>query len=185
MQPPVKQSKFTFSATVNSESLRDLAYSEEGQVLAVNFQSGKSYVYTNVPKKVAVDLFSADSVGAHFNEHIKGIYNYLKVGLSDQRFTEAVSSETETRQNAELARKEEGSKIGSRNRLLFEYGDKLLSQNNSSFTVSKAIRKMNSSPDFGLSDTEVKHILDELSAKHQGVQTTQVAKRPGRPARTK
>lgn len=95
MKTPINQSRFTFSASVNSAVLRDLAYSEEGQSLAVTFQSGKSYLYVNVPKKTAVELFSADSVGEYFNEHIKKVFNYLKVGLSDQRFMEPKLEETE------------------------------------------------------------------------------------------
>ena len=87
--PNPQSSNFNFSATVNSETVRGLAYTEEAQTLAVTFTSGLTYIYMNVPKKVAVELFSADSVGTYFNTEIKGYYKYLKVGTQDQVVTKS------------------------------------------------------------------------------------------------
>lgn len=75
---------FSYSAAVSSSTIAGLAYSEEGNTLAVTFKSGLSYIYTGVPKATAVGLLGADSVGEFHNTEVKGCYPYLKVGLQDQ-----------------------------------------------------------------------------------------------------
>lgn len=75
---------FSFSAAVNSSSIKGLSYSEDAKVLAVVFHSGLSYMYTGVPKEIAVGLLSSESVGSYHSSKIKGHYAYLKVGLQDQ-----------------------------------------------------------------------------------------------------
>lgn len=93
---PDLPSQFTFSAAVNSSTVKGIAYSEQNKTLAVNLWSGLNYIYTNVPKNVAVAFLGAESVGSFFVKEIKGYYSYLKVGLQDQSvFTEAQEN-TET-----------------------------------------------------------------------------------------
>lgn len=75
---------FSFSAAVNSSTIKGLSYSEDAKALAVVFHSGLSYMYTGVPKEVAIKLLAADSVGSCHASEIKGCYPYLKVGLQDQ-----------------------------------------------------------------------------------------------------
>lgn len=75
---------FSFSAAVNSSSIQGLSYSEDAKVLAVVFHSGLSYMYTGVPKEVAVGLLGAENAGNHYATKIEGVYPYLKVGLQDQ-----------------------------------------------------------------------------------------------------
>jgi hypothetical protein len=75
---------FSFSAAVNSSTIKGLSYSEDAKALAVVFHNGLSYMYTGVPKEVATGLLSAESVGSYHSSKVKGCYPYLKVGLQDQ-----------------------------------------------------------------------------------------------------
>jgi hypothetical protein len=75
---------FSFSAAVSSSSIKGLSYSEDAKALAVVFHSGLSYMYTGVPKEVAIGLLGAESVGNYHATRIKKHFPYLKVGLQDQ-----------------------------------------------------------------------------------------------------
>ena len=52
----------------------------EKMTLEVEFKGGAVYQYSNVPPEVAAELLQADSVGKYLAEHIKGEYEYHKVG---------------------------------------------------------------------------------------------------------
>jgi hypothetical protein len=80
----VHMPSFSFSAAVNSSTIKGLSYSEDAKALAVVFHSGLSYMYTGVPKEIAIGLLGAESVGNFHSTRVKGYYPYLKVGLQDQ-----------------------------------------------------------------------------------------------------
>lgn len=50
----------------------------EAGALTVHFKNGTSYRYEGVPAEEHAKLMAAESVGRHFNEHIKGKYNHKK-----------------------------------------------------------------------------------------------------------
>lgn len=46
--------------------------------LTVQFKNGTSYSYSGVPADTHKKLMDAESVGKHFNEHIKGKFDHKK-----------------------------------------------------------------------------------------------------------
>lgn len=99
---------FSFSAAVNSSTVKGMTYSEDAKALVVVFHSGLSYMYTGVPKEVATSLLSAESVGNYLSSKTKGRYPYLKVGLQDQselKASEEPQSEPPAAPEATPARK--------------------------------------------------------------------------------
>jgi hypothetical protein len=66
--------------SVNSMAIEKMNYNEASKLLVVTFQSGKEYVYYNVPKRVFVKAFSVDSIGAYFNKAIKPKYDFELIG---------------------------------------------------------------------------------------------------------
>lgn len=65
---------------VESSQIKALGYEPETQTLAVQFNNGATYQYADVPEYQWEALRSADSVGRHFAQSIKGRYETLKVG---------------------------------------------------------------------------------------------------------
>ena len=60
---------------VNSTCFSEIGYDTETQMLLVRFlESGKYYVYSEVPRSVYNSLNNAESIGGYYNEHIKGQY---------------------------------------------------------------------------------------------------------------
>jgi len=60
---------------VNSAMARAIGYSEEEQVLQIEFSSGSVYQYSDVEPEVWESLQDADSTGRFFNSEIKGYYS--------------------------------------------------------------------------------------------------------------
>jgi hypothetical protein len=65
---------------VHSRSLRAVAYDSLTGELVIRFWSGTKYRYADVPAEVHAGLMDADSKGSYFSEHIRGKYDYSKVG---------------------------------------------------------------------------------------------------------
>lgn len=63
---------------VSSSNISSIGY-ENGE-LYIQFHSGGTYVYTNVPESVYNNLMSAGSHGKYFAANIKNVYPYRKVG---------------------------------------------------------------------------------------------------------
>lgn len=60
---------------VESSNLRGVNYDPASQVLTVDFKSGSSVKYANVPQDEVDALCSAPSAGKHFNQFIKDSYD--------------------------------------------------------------------------------------------------------------
>ncbi len=59
---------------LNSSNLRAYDYDPDSRVLIIQFASGRSYRYADVPADVADGLGSAESPGKYANSEIKGVY---------------------------------------------------------------------------------------------------------------
>ncbi len=64
---------------VDSSNLRSVGYDEATQTLEIEFHNGGIYQYYAVPS-VYQALMSAPSHGKYFHAHIKGVYQYKRVG---------------------------------------------------------------------------------------------------------
>lgn len=62
--------------TVESSNIHAIGWADG--TLTVRFKNGTEYSYANVPAGVHANLMTAESVGRHFNEHIKGKYDHTK-----------------------------------------------------------------------------------------------------------
>ena len=61
---------------VKSSNIHAIGWADN--MLKVRFKNGTEYHYYDVPEKVHADLMSAESVGKHFNAHIKGKFEHGK-----------------------------------------------------------------------------------------------------------
>lgn len=66
--------------SVTSSELRSVGYSEDEQILEVEFQSGGIYQYFGVAAELHKRLISAPSVGRFFNEWIREKHFYQRIG---------------------------------------------------------------------------------------------------------
>lgn len=57
---------------VDSSAIRAVGY--DGYTLTVEFHSGRIYDHPNVPYDVYVEFMNAQSIGAYYNQHIRGRY---------------------------------------------------------------------------------------------------------------
>ncbi len=65
---------------VESSNIAAVGYNEETKELHIEFNSGKTYSYQDVPKEIAVNLVKADSVGKYFHAHIRNAgYEYAEL----------------------------------------------------------------------------------------------------------
>jgi hypothetical protein len=60
----------------SSSNLASASYEPDVEDLTIEFQSGDSYVYRNVPVSVYRGLCQASSAGSYFHRQIKGRYMY-------------------------------------------------------------------------------------------------------------
>jgi len=64
---------------VESSNLAAVGYDEPAEVLYIEFKSGSTYTYENVPYYVYEELLSADSKGQYFHKYIRSEYEFHKV----------------------------------------------------------------------------------------------------------
>jgi lysyl-tRNA synthetase, class II len=64
---------------VNSSTISALRYNDASEVLRVWFTSGAVYDYYKVPPEEYENLLHATSIGAHYNEFIKNLFDYRKI----------------------------------------------------------------------------------------------------------
>ena len=57
---------------VNSSAIRAVGY--DGSTLRVEFHTGRTYDHPNVPYSVYAGLMQASSMGAFYNQNIRGRY---------------------------------------------------------------------------------------------------------------
>jgi hypothetical protein len=66
---------------VESNLIRSVGYDLPSSILEIEFVDGKGlYEYYDVPLSVYSRLMAAESLGAYFNEHIRELYVYDKIG---------------------------------------------------------------------------------------------------------
>jgi len=65
-----------------STVIRRFDYSPERRELAVEFVTGRRYVYSQVPPEEAEALRGAFAKGVHFNRHIRGRYQWRELERS-------------------------------------------------------------------------------------------------------
>jgi hypothetical protein len=75
-------------AAVESTTLSAVAYDESEEVLWLQFCSGATYEYADVPAAVHTALLSASSKGGYFNQAIRGRFPYRPIP-SDWKMAEA------------------------------------------------------------------------------------------------
>ena len=68
---------------VESTTLKAIAYDESAAVLRLEFHSRAVYDYFGVPEAVHEALLLASSIGACFNELVRGRYPYSRVATTD------------------------------------------------------------------------------------------------------
>jgi hypothetical protein len=67
------------TAEVESSVLAEVGYEKESLRLKVVFKNGGTYVYYNVPTKVANALLKADSKGSYLAKKVKPYHKVRKV----------------------------------------------------------------------------------------------------------
>ena len=65
---------------VQSSALEQISYDEAAQTLCATFrESGRTYIYQDVPQDIYDSLLFADSLGAYFNSHIRDHFPYREI----------------------------------------------------------------------------------------------------------
>ena len=63
-----------------SAVIRSYDYDSASRELAVVFQSGRRYVYKDVPAEIYAAMKAAFAKGEFFNNHIRGKFRFVPVG---------------------------------------------------------------------------------------------------------
>ncbi len=64
---------------VTSSNLRSVGYDPDSQALEIEFQTGRVWRYSTVPRSVYSALMAADSKGSYFNSYIRGAFPDMPV----------------------------------------------------------------------------------------------------------
>ena len=64
---------------VNSSNIKSVGFDVQKKMLEVEFYSGGTYQYSNVPKEVYFRFIKSESLGKFLHTNIKGIYKYKQV----------------------------------------------------------------------------------------------------------
>jgi hypothetical protein len=57
-----------------------VSYDEVAHTLCATFrETGRTYIYHDVPQEIYDSLLFADSLGAHFNSHIRDHFPYREI----------------------------------------------------------------------------------------------------------
>jgi len=67
------------TAQVYSSSVKSVGFDSDIGDLQIDFQSGRSYLYADVPETVYENLMESDSIGTFVNDKIKPKYNYTEI----------------------------------------------------------------------------------------------------------
>ena len=74
---------------VESTTLEAVAYDEGLALLRLEFRSQAIYDYFGVPAAVHEALLNAPSIGACFNEIVRGRFPYCRISLDSERIPKA------------------------------------------------------------------------------------------------
>ena len=74
---------------VESTTLKAVAYDEGLALLRLEFRSQAIYDYFGVPAAVHEALLNAPSIGAGFNEIVRGRFPYCRISLDSERAPKA------------------------------------------------------------------------------------------------
>jgi hypothetical protein len=65
---------------VQSSALEQVSYDEASHTLCATFrETGRTYIYEEVPQDIYDGLLFADSLGAFFNSHIRDHFPYREI----------------------------------------------------------------------------------------------------------
>ena len=65
---------------VQSSALEQVSYDEAAHTLCATFrESGRTYIYQDVPQDVYDSLLFADSLGTYFNSHIRDHFSFREI----------------------------------------------------------------------------------------------------------
>lgn len=65
---------------VQSSAIEQVSYDPDAQTLIATFRdSGRTYVYDDVPEEVYDSLLFSESLGAYFNAHIRDHFPYREI----------------------------------------------------------------------------------------------------------
>ena len=65
---------------VQSAALEQVSYDQELHTLCATLrETGRTYIYRDVPQEIYDSLLFADSLGAYFNSHIQGHFPYREI----------------------------------------------------------------------------------------------------------
>ena len=62
-----------------SAVIRTFSYDAQSQALTIIFQSGRRYLYRDVPETLAAEMKRAFSKGEFFNEHIRAHFSFERL----------------------------------------------------------------------------------------------------------
>lgn len=62
----------------NSSTVQKILYDDENTILTVDFHSGDSYDYLEVPKYIYYEFINSDSKGKFVHQKLKGVYEFVK-----------------------------------------------------------------------------------------------------------
>lgn len=65
--------------SVSSSLINSIGYDEESKTLELEFNNGKVYQYLNVPQETYQNMIDSFSIGKFFYQHIKGVFDYVKM----------------------------------------------------------------------------------------------------------
>lgn len=66
-----------------SSVIRRFSYTPERRELHVDFQTGRSYIYFDVPLDEVIAFGAASSKGRYFNANIRDCYRFFEVTAAD------------------------------------------------------------------------------------------------------
>lgn len=70
---------------VTSSQVKEIGHDPKTNTLAVRFNNGGEYHYSGVNAVEFAKLRAAKSVGAHLGQHIKGKFDFKKIGHKEDK----------------------------------------------------------------------------------------------------
>lgn len=64
---------------VNSSNIKAIGYDRDSLMLEIEFRTGRTYRYSNVPPHVYSGLMHAQSHGKYFQDYINNVYTHIEV----------------------------------------------------------------------------------------------------------